>query len=84
MEMSCPIKQFSPEHLESVTKCYVKDHCAESDLCLYAVSGHQQQTMREGGERRSLAKCQSLQQVVGIFYNLPDRFFRHRRRSVML
>lgn len=39
MEMSYPIKQFSPEHLECATKCHVKDHCAGSDLCHPAVSG---------------------------------------------
>lgn len=46
MEMSClmcPIKQFSPEHLESATKCRVKDHFAISDLCHTAVSGHRLQ-----------------------------------------
>lgn len=52
MEMSCPIKQFSPEHLECATKCRVKDHCAESDLCHSAVSGHLLQTTHEGGERK--------------------------------
>lgn len=39
MEMSYPIKQFSPKHLECATKCHVKDHCAGSDLCHPAVSG---------------------------------------------
>ena len=54
--MSCPIKQFSPEHLESATKCHVKHHCAESDLCHSAMSGHQRQTMHEGGERKVFSK----------------------------
>lgn len=56
MEMSCPIKQFCPEHLECAAKCCVKDHCAESDLCHTAVSGHRLQTMHEGGERKVLSK----------------------------
>lgn len=40
MEMSCPIKQFSPEHLECATKCCVKDQCTESDHCHSATRGH--------------------------------------------
>lgn len=44
MEMSCPIKQFSPEHLECATKCRVKDHCA--------ASGHRLEMMNEGVERK--------------------------------
>lgn len=56
MEMSCPIKQFSPEHLECATKCCVKDHCTESDLCHSAVSGHRQQMMHEGGEQKVFSK----------------------------
>lgn len=62
MEMSCPVKHFSPEHLECVAKCRVKDHHTESDLCHPAASGC---WSRAAG---SLEKCQSLHFTAVFFF----------------
>ncbi len=77
MEMSCPIKQFSPEHLECATKCRVKDHRAESDLCHSAVSGHRLQAAHGRGERKVFSEmskftagCWCFQDC--FFYSLLD------------